>query len=98
MSWCARPATGWWISSFYGGSGKDRFDLGSVKSGLIDGGKGQDKLILAGDSGDFDFHLTDKASHAGTVAHGDEAQFDVVRVELFGFDDGQFTFDQLFQA
>lgn len=83
---------------FYGGGGRDLFDLQSVRSGRVDGGGSQDRLVLDGDSGEFAFDLVSASKRSGTVSHGEDAAFDVVSIELFDFDDGQFTFEQLFLA
>lgn len=82
--------------SFFGGNGRDVFELQSIRSGLVNGGGSQDRLVLDGESGDFIFDLDSATKRSGTVSLGEDGAFDVVSIELFDFADGQFTFEQLF--
>ncbi|WP_421723253.1 hypothetical protein [Bauldia sp.] len=77
-----------------GQGGDDLFDLHSG-TGLIDGGKKEDTLVLSGDSGDFTF--TDNGGTAGNITDG-VTDLDVEKIENFRFDNGLFTFDELFVA
>ncbi len=84
-------------ATILGRGGDDTFDLQSG-TGSVDGGGGVDLLILEGDSTAFDF--TDNGGSSGTITGGPDGVTDLAvnRIEDFEFDNGTFSFGDLFVA
>ena len=82
-----------------GGEGGDIFDLQSG-TGTVLGGKGDDRLILEGQSSDYIFQGISTSLLAGEITGidfvGVRTDLTVVGVENFQFNDGTFTFRELF--
>ncbi len=86
-----------------GGRGDDIFDLHSG-TGYVNGGKDVDLLILDGESTDYSFFefgeleglIVDDVKPT-KIYEGEMTELNVAKIELFQFDDGTFTFDQLFE-
>ncbi|WP_421722885.1 hypothetical protein [Bauldia sp.] len=76
-----------------GFSGDDLFDLHSG-TGLVNGGRKEDTLVLSGNSGDFTF--TNNGGTAGNITDSGVTDLDVKKIENFRFDNGLFSFDELF--
>ncbi len=87
--------------SIAGGEGGDIFDLQSG-TGTVLGEKGDDRLILEGQSSDYMFQGISTSLLAGEITGidsvGARTDLTVVGVENFQFSDGSFTFDELFMA
>ena len=80
-----------------GGLGDDVFDLHSG-TGLVDGGDDEDLLILSQDSDDYNFEKTGASTGTITDAGGGVTDLDVANIEEFKFDNGTFSFDDLFMS
>lgn len=82
-----------------GGEGGDIFDLQSG-TGTVLGGKGDDRLILEGQSSDYIFQGISTSLLAGEITGidfvGVRTDLTLVGVENFQFSDGTFTFGELF--
>ncbi|MCF3932646.1 hypothetical protein L1787_04345 [Acuticoccus sp. M5D2P5] len=90
----ARGASGGiYNTTLFGGSGDDEFDIGSG-FGTVDGGTETDLLVLAGNMEDFMF----EAGMSVFTGHitGDGTELLVADVELFEFDDGIYSYAELF--
>ena len=79
-----------------GGAGRDLFDLHSG-TGTVDGGRGFDALVLAGDAHDYVFVAAGPGM--GGIQNVDPAgptDLNVESIERFRFDDGVYSYGELF--
>lgn len=83
-------------SKLDGGANNDTFTLHAGLDTIIDGGSGNDKLILTDDFEAFEFTQTGYGVHITDASAAGECDLRVSDVETFQFENGTYSYDQLF--